>query len=562
MTSASAQLCDDPEFIDSRRKFNRQLFELCIECGDFFLQSGDDEATVRWLLVAAQTADRLGCDQLAAPRLESMLMNIASRLDCGRLESPPPHERRRWLHVLSVASPVGGHTALLRRWIELDNSGDQHHVVLTFMDDLAIPELNAAVERNGGTVTLLGRERSFIERSRRLREIAWRDADRVVIHSHMWDVVPTVAFGIPGGPPVLLLNHADHTFWVGAAITDLLVNLRQSGEDLAKRHRGIDRNFLFRIPLPEPMDPQSALKARVDVRTRLNIPESSIVFLTVGSAYKYSVAGELNFPAMAQKLLAELPNAYMIAVGPEADRGGWEEAIIASLPRLIVLGEQRDAPRFHPAADIYLEGFPFDSHTALLEAAVSGLPAVRIPKSAIPIFSENHFPLSTLEQPEDVHDYLRQAVALALSAHRRATTAAGLHRAVVDLQCGVNWRARLEELRACSDISHSVHQVQSTDESSDSCRFWTGFKMRAHPTDPLLFVLRLAEGYQLDSHPYFKSKGGSGARGFHGVPKRKVASTIRSRLRAIARWRHLWRRLASMLSTELAGGKKSTKNAK
>ena len=46
MTSASAQLCDDPEFIDSRRKFNRQLFELCIECGDFFLQSGDDDAMV------------------------------------------------------------------------------------------------------------------------------------------------------------------------------------------------------------------------------------------------------------------------------------------------------------------------------------------------------------------------------------------------------------------------------------------------------------------------------------------------------------------------------------
>ena len=46
--------------------------------------------------------------------------------------------------------------------------------------------------------------------------------------------------GVAGGPPVILLNHASHTFWVGASIADLVLNLRQAAQDLAKRHRGVD----------------------------------------------------------------------------------------------------------------------------------------------------------------------------------------------------------------------------------------------------------------------------------------------------------------------------------
>lgn len=388
---------------------------------------------------------------------------------------------------------------MLRRWIEQDDSGDQHNVVLTFMGthELDFPELMVAVERRGGTVTSLDYEPSMLERSRRLREIAWQNADRVVLHSHMWDVLPTVAFGVSGGPPVLLVNHADHTFWVGAAVADLLVNLRQSGADLAKGHRGIDRNFLFRIPLPKPIEASAAADARINLRTKLNIPPTAVVFLTVGGAYKYTPVGEYNFPAMAQKLLAELPDAYMIAVGPDGDEEGWAEAVAQSSGRLLMLGVEV-APRFHPAADVYLESFPFDSHTALLEAAVSGLPVVRIPPNGLPIFSGHHYPLSVIRQPADVDEYFRQAVALGLSAELRQSTAEALHRAVVDLQCGENWRSRLDELRACSDIPHSVHEVGSIDEYDELYRFWTYFSMRFQQTDPLQFAFELARNGGLD----------------------------------------------------------------
>jgi hypothetical protein len=505
LSMASASQSRDPDFVDRRRTFHRHLLEWCLDRADSCLQPGNDEAAARWLLVAARSANTLGCGALAAPRLERTALFIAARLGQAAAPASPRSTRQCWLHVMSAAYPIGGHTAMLRRWIATDDSGDEHHLVLTFMDELAIPDLTAAVERRGGTVTLLGHEPSLLERARRLREIARRTADRVVIHSHMWDVVPTIAFGVAGGPPILFLNHADHTFWVGAAIADLLINLRQAGTDLAEAHRGVDRNFLFRIPLTDPIDALRAAETRAEMRAQLNIAPSAIVFLTVGSAYKYRAMGDLDFPAMAEKLLTELPNACLIAIGPRAHDEGWRDAVVELAPRLMLLGEQPFATRYHPAADIYLEGFPFDSHTALLEAAVSGLPVVRIPASAIAPFSGHHFPLSTVQQPADVADYVRQAVELARSGELRRSTAAKLHDAVVALQCGDGWRTRLAELKDRAPDTHAIHQVRTTDNDREFDRFWTLFQMRRQAVDPLQFTLREVLRWQLDPRDALRS---------------------------------------------------------
>ena len=406
---------------------------------------------------------------------------------------------QRWLHVLSIAYAVGGHTTMLRRWIESDDSGDEHHLALTFMDKLALPELSEAIEQSGGRVTTLGDVPELLERARQLRDLAWREADRVVVHSHMWDVVPTIAFGVADGPPVLVSNHADHVFWVGASIADLVVNLRQSGEELTFRNRGVDRNFLFRIPLPNPGDPLCSARDRAAMRARLGIPPSAIVFVTVGTAYKYKAVGDLDFLAMVQKLLSTLPEAYLVAVGPSAADADWKAAVRALGPRLIPVGVQRGVTGYHAAADIYLEGFPFDSHTALLEAAVSGLPVVRIPACAVPPFSGHHFPLSVVTQPADVSAYLAQAISLASSHELRRSTAAKLHNAVVGLQCGSAWRQRLSELKKAAPTKHAIYESHPVDADRELSRFWTKFCMRVHPRDPLQFVLALISEMQLDT---------------------------------------------------------------
>ena len=488
------------DFIDHRQKFYRSLFDWCLGRVDASLKGQDDGAAVNWLLVAARSADTFGFGQLTSARLEELALNIATRLGAppGR-KSYAKSRPQRWLHVLSIGYAVGGHTTMLRRWVESDDSGDEHHLALTFMDKLALPDLSEAIERSGGRVTPLGDVPSLLERARQLRNLAWREADRVVVHSHPWDVVPIIAFGVPDGPPVLVLNHADHIFWVGASIADLVVNLRPSGEELTLRHRGVDRNFLFRIPLPNPRDPLCLAQDRAAMRAALGIPASASVFVTVGTAHKYKAVGDLDFLAMVQKLLSALPDAYLVAVGPSAADADWNVAVQALRPRLIPVGVQCPVTGYHAAADIYLEGFPFDSHTALLEAAVSGLPVVRIPACVVPPFSGHHFPLSVVTQPADVEAYLAQAISLAKSREMRRSKAATLHNAVVGLQCGSAWRQRLSELRKAAPDQHAIYELHPVDSDRELARFWTAFCMRVDSRDPLQFVLGLVTELQLDT---------------------------------------------------------------
>jgi hypothetical protein len=45
-----------------------------------------------------------------------------------------------------------------------------------------------------------------------------------VLHVHPWSVIPVVALGMTGGPPVMLLNHLSQQFWVGGSVADLVLN--------------------------------------------------------------------------------------------------------------------------------------------------------------------------------------------------------------------------------------------------------------------------------------------------------------------------------------------------
>ena len=42
-----------------------------------------------------------------------------------------------------------------------------------------------------------------------------------------------------GLPPVLFLNHADHLFWLGTSVADLVLNLRDAATDISIARRGV-----------------------------------------------------------------------------------------------------------------------------------------------------------------------------------------------------------------------------------------------------------------------------------------------------------------------------------
>jgi len=230
------------------------------------------------------------------------------------------------------------------------------------------------------------------------------------------------------------------------------------------------------------------------MRQALAIAPGAMVFLTVGSAFKYTPIGDLDFPAVAARLLDRLPEAYLVAVGPLAKGREWREHIRRLHPRMRVVGPQRGIETYYAAADIYLEGFPFDSATAVLEAALSGLPVVPVPATAPLPFSAHGGPKAAIPQPATVADYLDEALRLAGSAELRRDRTDSLCRAVVAACTGGGWGERLAQMIEAIPAQHRTYDVgdDALDPALD--RFLARLQI-SRQSLPRLVARMLYEGY-------------------------------------------------------------------
>src|SRR5882724_553987 len=215
-------------------------------------------------------------------KVENVLLEIGQRLES--LESPawakhweppalPIHEQRQLLHVATEIYAVGGHTRLLKNWIQNDPTSS-HSVVLTrqpasfaapawFLDPIA---------KSGGRLIVMPPDGPRVRKAKWLREIA-RGVDAVILHHHPDDVLPTVAFATTGLPPVAVLNHADHVFWLGSAVSDMVINIRPAGKLLSEARRMAGLNEL----LPIPLETRPSACTRSAARGRLQIDDDEVM---------------------------------------------------------------------------------------------------------------------------------------------------------------------------------------------------------------------------------------------------------------------------------------------
>jgi hypothetical protein len=452
--------------------WNRLLFEDCLrhvrECG----RSGQPEDVLRWAWVSAWFASRKGWfGELSSRELETELLQVASRLPVPQRKHQTG-SRPRWLHVLTEAYGTLGHTNLCRRWIQFD-SNVIHDVILLDQRDDPPASLVAAATESGGELIRLDPMTSFIQRATELRDRAWNGADVAVLHVHPEDVIATAAFGVPGGPPVAYVNHADHAFWVGCAVADLVVDIRTSGQAWTRAARGVDRTAILPLPLVSvhTADGGTDREEKKRLRAALGLPANQIMFLTVGSAPKFEPMPGLDFVQTAVRLLKECPEAILIAVGP-AQSGPWKAAWEATGGRVLALGRQPDASVFCRAADIYLEGFPAGSVTALLEAGEAGLPCVRAPSEVVPPYCTDDPATDHIPQPADAEDYVRMAVSLARDPLSWEAAGRKLRDLVRSCHCGDGWQERLRQIKDQIPRTHSVYPEISPAPVESRLRDW------------------------------------------------------------------------------------------
>lgn len=424
---------------------------------------GDLERALHWAKTASSFIVFGGTfGRLASVELEALTVEIAQTLPTPSAK-PNDSGSPRILHVITEAYELFGHTKLCRKWIELDPGATRHDVVLLDQYDAAPRNLQQSVEARGGMVTRLDRTLPMLKRAQLLRELAYAEADVVVLHIHPNDLLANVAFGIPGGPPVVYVNHADHEFWVGGAVSDLVLDIRESGQEWTRLNRGIPRTEILPIPLEEDAlllgGSERTATLRREVRKSFDIAPEDFLLLTIGSARKYEPMNGLSFLEAAEAILKRCPQAKLLAVGPRPT-GEWQAVAARTGGRLLAVGNQSDLGRFHAAADLYLEGMPAGSLTALLEVCLGGLGCVRAPAQVRPPHASDGSALAPVPQPAGVTEYIEEAIGLVNAPAQRHQRAELLQRLVRDTHCEQGWSKILAQIVAKLPKSHAVYSSQ------------------------------------------------------------------------------------------------------
>lgn len=360
----------------------------------------------------------------------------------------------RVLHVMTAAHALGGHTRAVANWIS--NCSDtilemRHSILLTSQGRMELPDwLESAASMTGGTCSVLDSGIPTLERADMLKSIAQRLADLVILHIDPNDPLPGIAFSDNGRTfPVLFFNHADHVFSIGQSVADFVLDFRRSGQGVSINERGCStRSRLVPIPMKDPVvpsfeDSMERYNLRLKARAILGMPQEATVALTIGSEYKFKPALGYDFTRAIREVLSESDNTHIHAVGIP-NRGPWKK-----------LSDDFDG-RFHPvgyvkgrkkvgeycaASDVYMEGYPFGSLTAMLEAGLFALPIQRMTNSDAPILSGDDVSLDDIVFPAlNEGQYIEETTRmLKMSNQDRFKIGIKIRRSVMKDHCSPLW---------------------------------------------------------------------------------------------------------------------------
>jgi hypothetical protein len=460
MTTVEATVGAKRDYLAASSLAYESLVRLVVEA-NWHKQPERALSLVEWLALFASMHHP---GRYADARLENLAVALSRDLalpDISETLFPPRDGRRSVLHAATTVHPKGGrgHTMLIENWARTDRDS-RHSLILTRQGTTPLPaELEAAIRESGGTSFVIRAGAGPIERAAYLRSAAYSSADVVVLHQHPNDVSPLVAFAPDGGPPVLVMNHGDHKYWIGNAVADLLVNFRHSGEELARARRHVRRDILCPLPLA----PLQAAGDRKRNRSAIGVDDDRLIVLSVGAEYKYVPTPTRSFWRAARQLLDWDPHVHIYLIG--CSRVAAQFADQCDRDRLHFVGELPSAEPYFLAADLYVEGFPFGSQTALLEAAFRGCAVVLAPDCGSRVMATDDPALDgVIDVPRDEDDYVRQAVALLGDESRRWRLAARLAERIRDVHVGEAW---LEQLHRVYDLAAGLQHSTATLEHRD-----------------------------------------------------------------------------------------------
>jgi hypothetical protein len=445
----------EKELLKSFQKFYNLLLEKTTQT----FNSGNYEKTLEMVSTTAHFAWYYHTGVFSESKLDDIILKIGSQLESLTSSDVQPvlfsddktGLKKRILHVASELHDVGGHSRLIKSWIEND-SANHHSLIITNQEDNKFPvEFAKSMNVSGGQVIMLPKSESLLNRAGILRK-ASQQFDFVILHIHPNDIIPLLALATENVPPVGLMNHADHAFWLGVSIVDLVIDLRSFGTNLTMNRRKGKKSLILPIPLLK----ASEEITREEARRQLSIQDDQVLIVSMGAEYKYFKNKSVDFSQTAAKLLDKNLQTQLYLIGPKFDKEKFRNH-----ERMKFLGVVQNPIVYQKAADIYLEGFPFSSFTALLETVLLEVcPVLMYAPRRIGSF-DVEMSLSKCEKNAATEDeYIAQVTKLINQPTLRRNISKDVKKDIADYHYGEAWQRYLGVIyNHLSSIKHHPELV-------------------------------------------------------------------------------------------------------
>lgn len=300
--------------------------------------------------------------------LEKFFVEIAQQYDIANYNIN--YKPKSVLHVMTQCYEHGGHTRVVERWIDNTKRDYINSVILLKQNNDSIPELlKKNIKNSKGELIVLEQDMTLVERALKLREIAM-EYEYIVLHTHMEDPTATVAFGTEKFTrPVLFFNHADHMFWIGKTISDMILDIRTQ-KSISPKYRDINDAVLCPIPCDFVED---IFYEKKEARKSLGIDLEEKIILTSGSNFKFTPIGNDSIFDVYEEILSKNPKVKLIVIGKNKY---WNRVYKKFKNRVELYKEipYQKYLQYVSAADLVIDSYPMNGETTLIDAVKANVP--------------------------------------------------------------------------------------------------------------------------------------------------------------------------------------------
>lgn len=340
------------------------------------LHARDAEARLYWVAAAATFAWSHNFGIWRDDGLESVLDEVAGEFAPAGGCAPAAGGA---VHVVSMFGGGGGHAEALIMW------------------GRAVGSAVVSSEWETSDMSGLGLESHLCPRGlppaervgwlcRKLCELR---PETVILHIFPNDVAAlaaALAYRRASGARLLLHDHADTSFWLGAGLVDRVVVCFPSRLPFARDARGVPPEKLSLVPLTSRRRDSAPV-----TRESLGVPPGATLSLTVGAFYKMRPDGHWDYARTLSRVMERHPRHYHLMVG--AGAGGEEIRRRLGSERVLWLGLRTDVDALLKVSDFVVESFPLMGGLFRLDAMREGVPVLAVAHPRCPeLFDTGAFP--------------------------------------------------------------------------------------------------------------------------------------------------------------------------